>query len=351
MIDNIENDFNFNHEVANFLGNNVKIPIRVIENSETYKYLFVSKDELDNVHFVCETELYRPRNRAVQSGTYTIPSSPAEPDNQAINIREDAEDGTLSRDDLTPTQLERYNLVQGESINLRAQNVEGVSAEMSYILPNGAVTKGNSTEPSCVYRFLGDENNKTELIQAHLMPILAQKNPVNFNTNTPGIQFHNIGIKYSSFPTFNYVNVTVRIIFVHTETLRRYSSPGLFAAWLGHLAEVSYNSDPHEASNSQYTGVQIADFLYEDNTCYPSVSHDNGAAVDRKYLTNLATQNTFCIALRDMGFERHGSYADGASPADWKQNIGAAVGGVSLNGHKGHLHSDHYRQRFIYTFI
>jgi len=64
------------------------------------------------------------------------------------------------------------------------------------------------------------------------------------------------------------------IVFLYEETLRYYAKPELAAAVIGVLIQLGN------------TGFTSTGFSYRNSSCYPSVSHVNGEAIDIKYSGN-----------------------------------------------------------------
>jgi hypothetical protein len=94
----------------------------------------------------------------------------------------------------------------------------------------------------------------------------------------------------------DYKKGDVRILFDFQHTRRRYANPKLFAAVLGAIAKL-YETKP-------LLTLVTEGFAFEEASCYPSVSHVNGAAIDTDYFTNTADTQKFIDAMIYYGFTR-----------------------------------------------
>lgn len=115
----------------------------------------------------------------------------------------------------------------------------------------------------------------------------------------------------------NYSGNNTLIKFKWHETLRKYSQPEVFAAFVGALAECGF-SDIDSGGSS-----------YKDGSRYPSRTHNNGYAIDTGYLDNTREQQ-FIDAMKKFGFI---SQLRGAN----KKKFNNTGNGGTL--HDSHLHS------------
>ena len=173
-------------------------------------------------------------------------------------------------------------------IDYKAMKVDDVSAYKSYILSNHDVytegEKGNWGYTHVYYKAL---QNKIKMV---ILP--------------------NVGL--------NYKNGKLLVKFVWQGTLRRYSQPEVFAAFLGALAECSY-SDMKSGGSS-----------YKDGSSYPSITHNNGYAIDTSYIENSREQK-FINAMNKFGFIKQYKGT--------KSKFSSLTVAVAIAGHNDHLHS------------
>jgi len=341
----VDNVFNSNSNINDIGGTNVHAPIRKLVNPETHKVEYNYRDENDNLHFVCDTDRVIPRPQQKANGTNTVPNTIAQPYRDAVDLREDVENGVKQANALSAADLILYNLVL-DTIDYTAFNADGVNAQMSYIFADGVVTRGNHTNPR---KWYADEPGNIDLVNAHIITNNIANTAVGYNGANPDHHFHETGLKpnHNGFPALNYISGDIRIIYCHYETMRRFANPDLFAGWLGSLGHTRFTGNITEGVGGPYTGVFSEGFSYSDGTCYPSNTHANGEAVDTLYLSNLATQNLLVNAMRGMGFRSQGRYAN-TLPANWKQNIAHSY---PLNFHDTHLHSVDHEPRFVVSIL
>ncbi|HTJ49599.1 MAG TPA: hypothetical protein VL443_09115 [Cyclobacteriaceae bacterium] len=103
---------------------------------------------------------------------------------------------------------------------------------------------------------------------------------VHFDLNTVMNGVHNALV-------INYNNQTVH--FTYTATQRRYARAEVAAAVIGVLIEVGVDQ-------------QCGGFSFVDGTCFPSISHVNGNAVDFAYHTDNTTNQNIIDAMDKYGF-------------------------------------------------
>ncbi len=124
----------------------------------------------------------------------------------------------------------------------------------------------------------------------------------------------------------NYKNGEIKIKFIWHETLRRFSQPEVFAAFIGALAECGYPD------------IKSGGSSYKDGSSYPSLSHNNGYAIDTSYLLksngalDKIRQQKFINAMLNFGFVKQ---IKGSAP-----RFSSLTGTTSSNSrHNDHLHS------------
>lgn len=109
------------------------------------------------------------------------------------------------------------------------------------------------------------------------------------------------------------------IVFSYDETLRHYARPELAAAVIGALIQLNN------------AGFVSTGFSYRNSTCYPSVSHVNGEAIDTQYKNNISDNQDVIDALNDFGF----NYILKGTNA----NFATLTIAVADSSHNDHLHS------------
>jgi len=181
-------------------------------------------------------------------------------------------------------------------INYTAMNVAGVDAKKSYTLSNNDVyTEGKDGGWGYTHLYYKATSEKIEMV---VMP--------------------NSGLNYS--------NGKLIVKFVWHETLRRFSQPEVFAAFIGALAECSYKDIDSGGSS------------FKDGSSYPSKTHNNGFAIDTGYLLksngklDTTRQQKFITAMKKFGFV--GQIKGSAS------KFSSLTGTTGSNSkHNDHLHS------------
>jgi len=112
-------------------------------------------------------------------------------------------------------------------------------------------------------------------------------------------------------------------MFKFHKTLRVYANPNLFAGFIGALAECSFDE------------IKCTGSTYEDSSCYPSVSHVNGASIDTAYLDKKTDEQKFIDALWKFGFKLH--------------YVGSSMNythGTKDKHHNDHLHSGNFKPNY-----
>ncbi len=195
----------------------------------------------------------------------------------------------------TPTLTSAQKLAAISTIDYKAMKVTGVDAYKSYVLANNDVyTEGRDVAG---YTHLYYKASKEKIA------IVAM--PSN-------------GLNYSS------KGITIK--FSWHETLRKYSQPHVFAAFIGALAECGF------------TDVKSTGSSYKDGSSYPSKTHNNGYAIDTQYFMNndgslnLEKEQKLVTALYKFGFigQIKGSSTKFSKLTDTKS---------SNSRHNDHLHS------------
>ncbi|QXP58599.1 hypothetical protein [Olleya sp. HaHaR_3_96] len=175
-------------------------------------------------------------------------------------------------------------------VDYKAMNIKGVDAYKTYVLSNNDVyTEGK--------KIVTKNGSYTHLYY------IASSEKITM------IILPNGGLNYSGNNTL--------IKFKWHETLRKYSQPEVFAAFVGALAECGF-SDIDSGGSS-----------YKDGSSYPSRTHNNGYAIDTGYLDNTREQQ-FIDAMKKFGFI---SQLRGAN----KKKFNNTGNGGTL--HDSHLHS------------
>ena len=137
------------------------------------------------------------------------------------------------------------------------------------------------------------------------------------------------------------IGYDLNIRFFFQDTRRRYANPDLFAGVIGALAE--FNLDP----NFSLLTIRSEGFAFSDGSCFPSINHINGLAMDINYIPSAIrpdrAQNVGLInALHRYGF---GSFIIGNNSrfdniANSFQNNAGIVN--RNNEHDDHLHCQNF---------
>lgn len=144
----------------------------------------------------------------------------------------------------------------------------------------------------------------------------------------PGVSASNGGIrKYINqgkkvflvnFVVASVNNTTLGINISYINTLRHYPNPGLAAAMMGALVDITH-------------ATICQGFAYQDASCYPSYEHVNGEAADTNYNSTTQEDVDYILALHKYGFDlfRIGNIYHGRSNSIFNHaslaNIRAAV--------------------------
>jgi hypothetical protein len=277
-----------------FMQGTDRIRIGKIANTHSAQVIYFYIDQNDNEYFVCEATKFSVLGKVNGAN---VPNNFT----QAIHYH------TTGRP--IPRNLNLPAIVS--TIDYSQYQSEGVDARTSYVFATGVVTVGH---PGSTYvpRYYANQVDNIEMIPT---VFLAE---VTLDSNTD-IQ-----------PALNRVCGDRRIMYGFQATRRRSANTDLFAAFLGALAQCSYQD------------IVLEGFSFPDGTCFPSVSHANGKAVDSNFLTTLVRQNVFVNALWDYGIRSHGRGRSG-----WLAQI---VHSHYLAGHETHLHSGGgvFDQNFIH---
>ena len=143
-------------------------------------------------------------------------------------------------------------------IDYASKNVAGVDAKTSRIYSNGdVITDGKK---------YGQPHYKIEYKSLSDEVILVHMKTIN-RTQKPKMKFH------------------------FHETLREYSNPYYFGAFIGALAEVEFD-------------VSCGGSCYEDGSAFPSLEHSNGFAIDTGYKYTKASDEKIIKAMKKFGFTK-----------------------------------------------
>ena len=172
-----------------------------------------------------------------------------------------------------------------KTIDYESKNISGVDAKTSRVYSNGdVITDGKK---------YGKEHYKIEYKCYNEEVVLVHMKLIN-RGNTPKMKFH------------------------FHETLREYSNPYYYGAFIGALADIGFD-------------VSCGGSCYEDGTAFPSLEHSNGYAIDTGYIYNKASDEKIMNALKKFGFK--------------KRRRGSTTYLDTLTGHssrdKGSLHDTH----------
>jgi len=243
-------------------GKMSKVNFKNLLFGKKLKYVYVDKDE--NHHNVCECELYE---------TWEMGSG-------------------SSKSSLVPSATEKATATVTD---YKAMAVTGVDAHKTWVLSNNNVFTEGKKVAGYTHLYYKASTEKV------IMVVLPNQG-------------------------LNYNNTDTTIKFSWHETLRKFSQPEIFAAFIGALAENGY-SDVTSGGSS-----------YKDGSSYPSVSHNNGFAIDTGYLkkTNKkfdkAREQKLISAMLKFGFIKQ-------IKGTWPK-YSSLTGTTSSNErHNDHLHS------------
>lgn len=124
--------------------------------------------------------------------------------------------------------------------------------------------------------------------------------------------------------SLNYSNGGIVIKYEFSQTKRRYTGPGVFAGFIGSLAECSFAD-----------GIVTTGSCFKEASCFPSAEHVNGRSVDTIYYNNLDKDQKFVDAVIKFKFTEvlvgDNTYC--------KKIKNASDGGAL---HNSHLHSGNF---------
>ncbi len=144
------------------------------------------------------------------------------------------------------------------TIDYVSKNVSGVDAKTSRVYANGDVItdgkKYNQEHYKIEYKCYNEE-----VTLVHMKEINRSKKPK--------MKFH------------------------FHRTLRKYSNPYYFAAFIGALAEVEFD-------------VSCGGSCYQDGSAFPSLEHSNGFAIDTGYKYKKVEDNKIIAAMENFGFTK-----------------------------------------------
>lgn len=124
--------------------------------------------------------------------------------------------------------------------------------------------------------------------------------------------------------SLNYSSDGVVIKYEFSQTKRRYTGPGVFAGFIGALAECSFSE-----------GIVTTGSCFREASCFPSAEHVNGRSVDSIYYKNIDKDQKFVDAVIKFKFTEVLVGND-----DYCKKIKNASDGGTL--HNSHLHSGNF---------
>ena len=124
--------------------------------------------------------------------------------------------------------------------------------------------------------------------------------------------------------SLNYSSGGVVIKYNFSQTKRRYTGPGVFAGFIGALAECSFAE-----------GIVTTGSCFKEASCFPSAEHVNGRSVDSIYYKNIDKDQKFVDAVIKFKFTEVLVGND-----DYCKKIKNASDGGTL--HNSHLHSGNF---------
>jgi hypothetical protein len=230
-------------------------------NSQHRKAVYLYYDHLDNEHFVCEAFLLKIRRK------HKILNIPA--------IRGNA---------IPPVQT---------SFAVNRNSREKIDAVNLLFYENGTLSEGGAKVPQAPLPIPANINNITASVWYENVSQNYDQNVINADiVLDPQIGAMKVnGLNYNKSP--------LEIRFTYQHTRRRYANPDLFAGLIGALAQQNFRS-PNLVLNSY-------GFSFQDGSCYPSVEHVDGKAIDVDYFPgsdgHVNTQD-FINDMFDFGFRR-----------------------------------------------
>ncbi|MFC7773126.1 LysM peptidoglycan-binding domain-containing protein [Flavobacterium sp. GCM10027622] len=124
--------------------------------------------------------------------------------------------------------------------------------------------------------------------------------------------------------SLSYSNGGIVVKYEFSQTKRRYTGPGVFAGFVGALAECSFSD-----------GIVTTGSCFKEASCFPSAEHVNGRSVDTIYYNNLNKDQKFVDAVIKFKFTE---VLVGNN--DYCKKIKNASDGGAL--HNSHLHSGNF---------
>jgi len=144
------------------------------------------------------------------------------------------------------------------TIDYKSKNVSGVDAKTSKVYSDGTVITEGKKYGQSNYK-IKYEGLSEEIVLVHMKKLNRSNKPV--------MKFH------------------------FHQTLREYSNPYYFAAFIGVLAEVEFD-------------VSCGGSCYEDGSSFPSLEHSNGFAIDTGYKYKKAEDNKIIAGMKKFGFTK-----------------------------------------------
>jgi len=280
------------------------------------RVLYIYYDMYDNEHLVCETLMHNINRVGLRLARNPPPLSPAESGAQlTIGVIGDAN--------------------PWRSLQFRARGEDIWAHELTQY-ENGTLGSGRQRRDGTTGHYwypLITPHELTDLINADILQEVMPPQPpriLNHDFLALGYIANNLKIGYD-----------LNIRFFFQDTRRRYANPDLFAGVIGALAE--FNLDP----NFSLLTIRSEGFAFSDGSCFPSINHINGLAMDINYIPSAIrpdrAQNVGLInALHRYGF---GSFIIGNNSrfdniANSFQNNAGIVN--RNNEHDDHLHCQNF---------
>jgi len=246
-----------------------KISNQFIENiqndtndSPNKRVIFNYYDQLDNEYFVCESLMHNIDKIETRDA---VPSAPSDAGNQ----------------------LRTWNSQQYRD---RGEDIWAYTLDF---YQNGTLGYGKRVDGTTGYYWYPkiDPPISTPLMDADIKKS-AMPSP-------PPLVINNF-----NFLALDYVTPgnTFSIKFFYQDTRRRFANPSVFAALIGGLAKFN------QITNNRNVDVISEGFSFEDGSCFPSINHRNGEALDIHYFPNQVNPDIqrnidFITALNSYGFK------------------------------------------------
>ncbi len=129
--------------------------------------------------------------------------------------------------------------------------------------------------------------------------------------------------------SLDYSKGKIIIKYVFSQTKRRYTSPNVFAGFIGALAECSFAE-----------GITTTGSCFKEGSCFPSAEHVNGRSVDTIYFKNIKKDQSFVDSVVKFNFTE---VLVGNN--DYCKKLNNAQDGGTL--HNSHLHSGNFSDKSI----